>query len=73
MEKFTIGLVVGGMIGALCVANNYKMRTLVKKGQQEVQEKIDEMLDEKLRCFEEDDEQEASQKTKKSRSKKATD
>ena len=67
MEKFTIGLVVGGMIGALCVANNYKMR------QQEVQEKIDEMLDEKLRCFEEDDEQEASQKTKKSRSKKATD
>ncbi len=55
MEKFTIGLVVGGLAGALLVTNNYKMRALVRKGQQEVQDKLDAMLDEKLRRLEEDE------------------
>ena len=48
MEKFIIGIAVGGLCGALLVANNYKMRALVKKGQEEVQKKLDDMLDEKL-------------------------
>ena len=48
MEKFIIGVAVGGLCGALLVANNYKMRALVKKGQEEVQKKLDELLDEKL-------------------------
>lgn len=71
MEKFTIGLVIGGMIGALCVANNYKMRTLVKKGQQEVQEKLDEMMDKTLNSMDGEDEKK-EEKPKRSRTKKAT-
>lgn len=54
MEKFTVGVIVGGIAGALLVTNNYKMRALIRKGQQEAQEKLDEMLDEKLRCLDED-------------------
>ena len=49
MEKFAIGVLLGGLGGALLVANNYKMRTLVRKGQQEVQMKVDQMLDEKIK------------------------
>ena len=48
MEKFAIGLVIGGIGGALLVANNYKMRTLIKKGQEEVQTKLDKLMDEKI-------------------------
>ena len=33
MEKFLIGLAVGMVGGALIVANNYKARQLVRKGQ----------------------------------------
>lgn len=53
MEKFAIGLLLGGVCGALLTANNYKMRTLVRKGQEEVQTKLDELMDEKLHAFEE--------------------
>lgn len=48
MEKFAVGLLLGGIGGMLIVANNYKVRALVKKGQDEVSEKFDKMLDEKL-------------------------
>jgi len=48
MEKFAIGLVIGGLGGALLAANNYKMRTLIKKGQEEVQIKLDKLMDEKI-------------------------
>ena len=48
MEKFAIGLVIGGLGGALLAANNYKMRTLIKKGQEEVQLKLDKMMDDKI-------------------------
>ena len=53
MEKFAIGLIIGGLGGALLVANNYKMRTLVKKGQYEVMTKVDEFMDEKIQSMEE--------------------
>ena len=53
MEKFAIGLLLGGIGGALLVANNYKMRTLVKKGQDEVMTKVDEFMDEKIQSMEE--------------------
>jgi gas vesicle protein len=49
MEKFIIGVAVGGVCGALLIANSYKMRALVKKGQDELQKKFDDMLDEKLK------------------------
>ena len=52
MEKFAIGLVLGGLGGALLVANNYKMRTLVRKGQEEVQAKLDKLMDEKIEAME---------------------
>ncbi len=52
MEKFVIGVVVGGLAGALLTANNYKMRTLVRKGQEEVQAKLDKLMDEKIEMME---------------------
>ncbi len=48
MEKFAIGVLLGGLAGALLTANNYKMRTLVKKGQEEVQVKLDKMMGKKI-------------------------
>lgn len=53
MEKFAIGLVIGGIGGALIAANSYKMRTLLKKGQEEMQTKLDRMMDEKIKEMEE--------------------
>lgn len=54
MEKmFCLGLALGLLGGALIVANNYKARALVKKGQQEVLDKVDGMLDEKLKAMNE--------------------
>ena len=50
MEKmFCLGLVVGGEGGELIVANSYKARSLVKKSQAELLEKVDEMMDERLK------------------------
>ncbi len=53
MEKFIAGLIVGGLGGALLVTNNYKMRLLVKKSQDEVQAKLDGLMEEKLQAMEE--------------------
>ena len=55
MEKFIIGVALGGLAGALVTANNYKMRTLVKKSQAEIQEKLDSLMDEKLKEMEENE------------------
>ncbi len=50
MEKlFCLGLVLGALGGALIVANSYKARSLVKKSQAEVMQKVDEMMDERLK------------------------
>lgn len=48
MEKFLIGALAGGIAGALIVSNNAKMRMLVKKGEDELKEKVGAMVDEKL-------------------------
>ena len=49
MEKmFCLGFMLGAVGGALLVANSYKARSLVKKSQAEVMEKVNEMMDEKL-------------------------
>lgn len=48
MEKFITGAALGMLAGALLTANNYKMRTLVRKGQEEVTSKLDQMLDDKI-------------------------
>lgn len=53
MEKmFCLGVTLGMVGGALLVANNYKARSLVKKSQQEVIDKVNDMLDERLRAME---------------------
>ena len=44
---------LGGIGGALLAANNYKMRTLIKKGQEEMQTKLDKLMDEKIEQMEE--------------------
>ena len=50
MEKmFCLGLALGALGGALAVANSCKMRSLVKKSQAELLEKVDEMMDERLK------------------------
>lgn len=48
MEKFIMGALLGGVVGALAVANNAKMRMLVKKGEDDLKEKVSATVDEKL-------------------------
>ena len=51
MEKiFYLGLTLGLVGGALIVANSYKARSLVKKSQAELLQKVDEMMDERLKA-----------------------
>ncbi len=62
MEKmFCLGVLLGAVGGALLVANSYKARSLVKKSQAEVMQKVDEMMDERLKT----DGEEKSEKKKK--------
>ena len=63
MEKFAIGALLGMLGGALLVANNYKMRTLVKKGQTEVMDKLDSFINEKLDMAEEKIDETKEEKT----------
>ncbi len=53
MEKFTIGLAVGALIGMAIVANSQKTRRLFIKSQDELKSKIDEMIDDKLETLDE--------------------
>lgn len=53
MEKlFCLGVAIGMVGGALLVANSYKARSLVKKSQAEIIDKMDEMMDERLKAME---------------------
>ncbi len=70
MEKFTIGLALGMLGGALLVANSCKVRTLVKKSQDEVKEKLDTVIDEKLEEFSATDDETEENKPKKKNKKK---
>ena len=59
MEKmFCIGLALGMVGGALIVANSCKARSLVKKSQTEVMDKVNEMMDEKLKSGKQEQSQE---------------
>ena len=51
MEKFTIGLLVGALGGALLAANSRKTRMMIKQSQEGVKEKFDEMWEEKRDVF----------------------
>lgn len=52
MEKFIIGLAVGMAAGAVIVANNCKLRNLVKKNQEDLMEKAENYIDTKLEQLE---------------------
>ncbi len=61
MEKFIFGLAVGMAGGALLVANNCKLRNLVKKNQEDMMKKAEQYIDqqlEKLGCAKESSEEE---------------
>ncbi len=48
MEKFILGAVLGMAGGALIVANNCKVRNLVKKNQEDLMQKAEQYIDSKL-------------------------
>ena len=48
MEKFILGAIVGMAGGAIIVANNCKLRNLVKKNQEDLMQKAEKYLDGKL-------------------------
>ena len=64
MEKFAIGLMLGAVAGALVVTNSCKVRSLVKKSQEEVIEKVNTMIDDRLDSFESQDDDKKSKKQK---------
>ena len=64
MEKFIAGLALGAALGALLVANSNKTRALVKKSQEEVKEKLDAYIDEKLSAIEQEEGEKAAAKKK---------
>ena len=67
MKTFIIGIAAGTVLGAAIVANSQKSRKLFIKSQDELKKKMEELIDEKLKKFEEDDELEYSEKKAKSR------
>ncbi len=63
MEKlFCLGVALGMVGGALLVANSYKARSLVKKSQAEIIDKMDEMMDERLKAMSEGEEKKTAKK-----------
>jgi len=57
VEKFIFGLAVGIAGGALLVANNCKLLNLVKKNQEDLMQKAENYIDEKLQALESKDSQ----------------
>ena len=70
MEKFAAGLMLGMLAGALVVTNSYKMRTLVKKGQDEVKTKFDDMVEEKIQMMDDIAQNQTSEKPQKTSKKR---
>ena len=52
MEKFILGAALGMVGGALMVANNCKLRNLVKKNQEDFMQKAEQYIDSKLEKME---------------------
>ncbi len=52
MEKFILGAALGMAGGALLVANNCKLRNLVKKNQDDLLKKAEQYIDNKLEKME---------------------
>ena len=67
MKTFIIGIAAGTVLGAAIVANSQKSRKLFIKSQDELKNKMEELIDEKLKKFEEEDDLEYSEKKAKLR------
>jgi len=52
VEKFIFGVALGMAGGALIVANNCKLRNLVKKNQDDLMQKAEQYIDSKLEQME---------------------
>ena len=52
MEKFMLGVLLGMAGGALVVANNCKLLNLIKKNQEDIMEKAEKYIDNKLEQLE---------------------
>ena len=52
MEKFILGVALGMAGGALMVANNCKLRNIVKKNQDDLMKKAEKLIDTKLEKLE---------------------
>lgn len=61
MEKFMLGVALGMAGGALVVANNCKLRNLVKKNQDDLLAKAEQYIDSKLEKMEQKTEEMSSQ------------
>lgn len=61
MEKFMLGVALGMAGGALIVANNCKLRNLVKKNQDDLLQKAEQYIDSKLEKMEQKTEDMSSQ------------
>ncbi len=61
MEKFILGVAIGMAGGALAVANNCKLRNLVKKNQEDLMTKAEQYIDSKLEKMEKKTEEATSQ------------
>ncbi len=48
MEKLVLGMLIGAVGGAVAVTNSYRMRSIIKKGQDEVLTMVNDAMDEKL-------------------------
>jgi hypothetical protein len=51
MEKFILGLAIGMVGGGLIVANNCKVRNLVKKNGDEIMTKLKTYIDEQMQSM----------------------
>lgn len=59
MEKFIMGLALGMAGGAIIVANNCKLRNLVKKNQEDLMQKAECYIDKKLEEFDKKEQSQA--------------
>jgi hypothetical protein len=61
MEKFILGLAIGMVGGGLIVANNCKVRNLVKKNGDEIMTKLKTYIDEQMQSMSGGEESEDTQ------------
>ncbi len=64
MDKFIIGLAIGMAGGAVIVANNCKLRNLIKKNQEDLMQKAEQYIDNKLEELEQKDKSQAQKAQK---------